>query len=143
MNVLQGAQTNVVVLDMRHEDFFETELQVSQYMLSKMNPRPYMDRIKQVIIRKGSHMMKYGETLEPNVDVKSVMLFTKKQLEMVTSDTFDLGTTLKFQQKSRGIDTNRKKALLNVVLPVIENEKKAFWENLAENEGGADEDEEE
>lgn len=131
---LQVAQKNVAVLDMHPEDFFETQLQVSQYTLNNMDPRPYMDKIKQVIIRKGSYMLIYGDSLESGADLQRGMLFTKKQLKMVTSKTFDLKTTLKFKLQARGIEQNRKKALLNVILPVIDDEKKAFWENLVEME---------
>lgn len=60
---------------------------------------------------------------------------------VVTSNTFDLKTTLNFKQQARGIVQNRKKALLNVILPVIDNEKKAFWENFVELESIDDEEE--
>lgn len=133
-DVLECAEKNVTVFQMHHQDFFETRLQISQYALKNIHPRPYMDKMKQVVIQKGSYALKYGDSLNMGAVLDSVMLFTKKQLKVVSSTGFDLFQDLHFKQLPRGIELKRKTALLKVILPVIEEDKKEYWKTLAEKE---------
>lgn len=144
-DVLLSAEKKVEVLEMQPQDFFESQLQISQYTLNNLNPRPYMENIKQVVIRKGSFVLNYAESLDSDAVLHSAMLFSKKQLKMVTLPNFDLVAGLKFKQEPRGIEPERKTALLKVILPVIDDEKKEFWRTLAEkailNDSDDDDDE--
>ncbi|XP_062564207.1 uncharacterized protein LOC134227031 [Armigeres subalbatus] len=127
--VVQGAKQKVEVMDMVPEHFFTAAFTVSQYVLNKLSPRPYIDNIRQVVIKKGSLEFYYSNSVNGD-DLKSCKIFTTKQENIISSDDFDLEHLLKKQCKPRGIDEGRKSALLGTILPMIDEEKQQFWIDL-------------
>lgn len=132
--VVVKAKKEVEVLDMTVEDIFQSDFSVSQYTLNKLKPRPYIDNIRQVVIRKGSFDLEYSNSLTVNSTMKRCNLFSKKQQKFISVATFDFESTLNWNLKPRGIDAERKRALLRTILPLIEEEKKGFWNDLAETD---------
>ncbi|XP_062557261.1 uncharacterized protein LOC134222135 [Armigeres subalbatus] len=131
--VVANAKSNVEVLDMQPEDFFSNFLNVSQYALNKIKPRPYIDNIRYIAVKKGSLNLHYSESVSGK-DLKSCKIFTAKQERLVSDADFDLENQLKRKREPRGIDANRKADLLKVILPLIEEDKKAYW---SPGEGGS------
>lgn len=130
--VVEKAKKNVEVLDMTHDDFFQTTVTASQYTLNKLHPRPYIENIRKVVLNKGSYQFGYSSSVEEGSELIRCLLFSKKQLKMISESNFKFDHTLKRLKAPRGIDSDRKKALLDTILPVIEESKKQFWKDLAE-----------
>lgn len=51
VDVVTKAKKRVDVFDMQVSDFFQTPFNVSQYTLNKCTKRPYIDKIKKIIVR--------------------------------------------------------------------------------------------
>lgn len=128
--VVVKAKKNVEVLEMSFKDFFQTTLSASQYTLNKLQPRPYIENIRKVVLRKHSYQFGYSNSVEEGSDLTYCFLFSKKQMKTVTDDAFELDSSLKRLKAPRGIDVDRKNALLSNVLPVIGEAKKQFWTEL-------------
>lgn len=132
--VVQKAKKNVEIIDMQPHDFFKTELTVTQYTLTQIHPRPYIDIIRKIEFKKGRYDIGYSSSVNSK-QLTYCMLFTKKQQKLTSGKDFSLERYLHRQKHPRGIDENRKTVLLSVVLPVIPEEKKAFFQNLPTNKG--------
>ena len=105
-----------------------------QYVLNNLKPRPYIDNIRHIIIKRGSFEFWYSDSLvATETEFNHCLLFTKRQYNTIRAGEFELDEILNFQKEPRGIDPNRKANILNVVLPLISEEKKLFWKSLPEN----------
>lgn len=51
-------------------------------------------------------------------------------MKQINAEGFNLGNSLKMQRNPVGIDAVRKDSLVSAILPLVAEEKKAFWENL-------------
>ncbi|XP_055627194.1 uncharacterized protein LOC129769139 [Toxorhynchites rutilus septentrionalis] len=130
--VVQKAKSNVVVEDMSVNDFFEMKMTVSQYTLTNCKPRPYIENIRKIIFEKGSYEMNYSSAVNDSEKMHSCCIMSKKQMKIVIHKDFNLANILTRRKDPAGITTDRKKALLNAILPVIKEEQKLFWNNLPE-----------
>lgn len=129
---VKNAKQRVEVMRMKPEDFLSPSINVSQYTLNNCNPRPYIDDIRKVIIKKGTLMFQYSSEVGNEGEVRSCYLLSKKQQRIVIDDMFRLEKHVKRQVKARGIDLERKTTLLRTVLPVICNEDRDYWNNVPE-----------
>ena len=118
---------------MQAEHFFQSMLKVSQYRLDQCKDRPYIDQIRRVIVQKGRMDFQYSSSVTNDGEIKSCMLFSKKQLEQVSTECFKLESYLKLLKKNCGVEVSRKEQLLGAVLPLIGEEKRDFWNVLAVN----------
>lgn len=130
--VVATAKRQVDVLTMDAKHFFAPKFTVTPYMLSKCRPRPYIEQIRRVVIKKGNFMFVYSDTVQSEGELKSCSLFSKKNQKLVSEHSFDLETALSRQKEPVGITPERKKALLKAVLPLVEREKQKFWKNVSE-----------
>lgn len=127
---VKNAKKRVDAMKIEPGDFLSTSINVSQYTLNNCKPRPYIDDIRKVIIRKGTLMFQYSSEVGPDGKVRSCNLLSKKQQRIVNGGNFRLETHTKRQVKARGIDSERKRTLLQTVLPVICNEDREYWNNV-------------
>lgn len=130
--VVATAKRQVDVLTMDAKHFFAPKFTVTPYMLSKCRPRPYIEQIRRVVIKKGNFMFVYSDTVQSEGELKACSLFSKKNQKLVSEHSFDLETALSRQKEPVGITPERKKALLKAVLPLVEREKQKFWKNVSE-----------
>lgn len=133
---VQSSKKSVEVIDMQPHYFFRTELTVTQYTLNQIHPRPYIDKIRKIEFEKGSYNIGYANSVTSK-KLSHCMLFSKKQQKLTSEQGFSMERYLYRQKHPRGINEDRKTALLSVVLPVIPEEKKAFFQNLPTNKGDA------
>lgn len=75
-------------------------------------------------------MLKYSESVIDGEATHNCTLFSKSQMKQINAEGFNLGNSLKMQGNPVGIDAVRKDSLVSVILPLVSEEKKAFWENL-------------
>lgn len=129
-DAVSKAKTKVDVLDMGVHSFVQTTMNVTQYTLNKCKKRPYIDKIKQIIVRKGSLKLHYSNSVLDEDEIQSCVLFSTKQLRQVTAEGFKLEDTLITQTEPVGLDAARKDTLLGVICPLIREEQKVFWESL-------------
>lgn len=115
---------------MNPEDFLSPLINVSQYTLNQLKPRPYIDNIRRVVIQKGTRKFKYSSEVGEDGELRTCNLFSKKQKRIFTDDAFQLETHVKRQIKARGIELERKTTLLKVVLPVISADDREYWNNV-------------
>lgn len=130
--VLKSKQ-KVDVLDMQATDFLQPLFNVSQYTLNKCKNRPYIDNIRRIIVRKGCMDLQYSSSIVDDSKLQSISLLSKKQLKIITADDFNMLNSLNFQTHPAGLDIIRKNSLLKVILPLIEEEQKQFWESIPVN----------
>ncbi|KFB46968.1 hypothetical protein ZHAS_00014983 [Anopheles sinensis] len=71
------AKTKVDVLDMHAANFFHTTYNVSQYTLNKCKNRPYIDKIKRIVVKKGSCELHNSNSVDVG-EVKKCLLFSKR-----------------------------------------------------------------
>lgn len=129
--VIAKAKKNVEVMDMQPSDFFESTIMASQYTINKCKPRPYLEDIRKIVFKKGSFEFTYSCNVDDDgTTLKSCTLFSKKQLKLISEKDFAIELIKKHHKEPRGIESERKTALLNTILPVIAEEKRAFWEGL-------------
>lgn len=129
--VVKKAKQNVVVVDMAANDFFEMKMTVSQYTLNRCKTRPYIENIRKIVLKKGSFEMSYYSSVDDSGEMLSCCIMSKKQMKTVDDKYFSLANILR-RKLPIGISTERKQALLNVILPVIKEEQKQFWNDLPE-----------
>lgn len=132
-DAVSKAKKYVDVMNMSATSFFQPTFSVIQYTLNQCKTRPYIDQIRRIIVRKGSLALQYSRSITDDEDIKSCSLFSKKQLEQVTVEGFDLKNLLRFQEKPIGVKSDRKRTLLSVILPLIREEQKLFWKTLPIN----------
>lgn len=130
-DIVGNAGKRVEVFDMLPEHFFPGIFNISQYVLNKAKPRPYIDSIRQVVVKKGSLEFNYSSSVDGN-DMKSCRIVSEKQYRIISADDYDMETQLRKKTVPRGIDAERKTALLRTILPLVEENKKEFWLELPE-----------
>lgn len=130
VDTVQKSKKNVDVLDMQANNFFQTTFNVSQYTLNQCKDRPYIDQIRKIIVRKGSMAFEYSSSVADDANMKSCSLFSKKQVKQVATRGFSLESSLKMQKNDVGLEGARKDRLLGVIMPIIKEEHKIFWEAL-------------
>ena len=97
VEVVTKAKKRVNVLEMDATSFVQPGFSVSQYTLNKCKNRPYIENIRRIIVRKGCLDLLLSDSVANGVEVQSFSLFSKKQLKLVTTDEFDLVSSLKNQ----------------------------------------------
>lgn len=133
---VEKAKKEVDVLDMLTTDFFQTELTVSQYTLNRVHPRPYMENIRKIQFRKGRYDVGYTDLVNSE-QLVYCSLFSKKQQKLIAEENFNLNGTLHWQKTPRGIEEDRKKALLSTLSSVVPEDKRDFFENLPLKRAGS------
>lgn len=117
--VVKNAKGNVEVMDMLPVHFFPNVFNVSQYVLNKLKPRPYIEKIRHVTVKKGSYEFHYSDSVNGQ-NPKSCKILTAKQEKQISSDEFVLEQHLKRRDEPRGIDGERKAALLRTIYAIGE-----------------------
>lgn len=135
---VSSATKNVDVIEMDVDDFFQAKLNVSQYTLNRSNPRPYIDNMRKVIFEKGRCEIGYSSNISGE-ELHYCQLLSKKQLKLVETGAFNLSANVSWQTSPRGIEPERKASLLGVVLPLIDEEEKAFFNDLPIKEKSVEE----
>lgn len=113
---------------LQHSDFFTPTVTASAYQISKLKPRPYIQNIKRVVLKRGSYHMKYSNNVDGTL--LSTIFFTCKQLKMVQRKDFDLLQTLKFSSEPRGIDIEQKENICKHLVPLMPPDKAVYWKQL-------------
>lgn len=126
---VQNASNNQgKVVKMAFNDFFEPELTVSSYQVSKMEPRVMLQNIKRIVLERGTYNFSYSDEMEG--DLKVASLLNKTQLKKVKRSGFQLSDSLKFAIKPVGIESARKENILKNLAPLMPHSKADYWINM-------------
>lgn len=87
---VKEAKKRVDVLKMEPDHFFSSSINVSQYTLNNCKPRPYIDDIRKVIIKKGTFMFYYSKQVGKDGEMLSCNLLKKKKNNIEPSPTRSL-----------------------------------------------------
>lgn len=128
--IVEKAKQNMEVINMKTSDFFNTTINTTQYAINQCRPRPYIEKIKYITFKKGSFELSYSNSLDGSEPMNRCTLFTKKQMKRIKSEGFTHESTLNRQVTPRGITQDRKTALLRVVLPIVNDSSKSYWQDL-------------
>ncbi|XP_031327380.1 uncharacterized protein LOC116160352 [Photinus pyralis] len=112
-------QTEVLPMELQH--FFIWEDYTSQYKLSRINPRPYLNEIVQVSVHRGSLIMTYQNDFDAPIielDFLSAKITKNKKLPPP-----------KKQQKVLGIPSKKKAAIIKNLGAIMKN-RLQFWNEL-------------
>ncbi|RUS68512.1 hypothetical protein EGW08_023726 [Elysia chlorotica] len=116
-------------LQMVFSDFSNWTAGVSQYALKQLGDRrPYLKNMVSVAFSKGSEEIVYQTAFDqPEIRAK------------VLKSNFDLATSSGgIRKRPRGIETSKKKDLLEKMLPLMPENRRSFWINLPEDKKSTD-----
>lgn len=114
---------NCEFLEMKAEQFNEWKPVITQYKLSKMenNKRPYIEQIVYVRVEKGDDAFYYKKDLRHD----------EISVSFARPDGFD---NLKSEQKTaRGVPPQKKKQIIEKLVPLMPPHRREFWEKLVTN----------
>lgn len=129
--VVKRSKRNVEILSMGAEEFIQPDFNVSQYTLNKLNPRPYIDNIRKIVLKKGSLSFNYSDNVAAtDEDLVSCQLFSKKQQKEIARPTYTLAKAFRRQERPVGISADRKASLIATIAPLVNEQKLDFWTSL-------------
>lgn len=62
--IVKNAKNHMEVMDMKFNDFFNTTMNTTQYMINQCTPRPYIEKIKHIVFKKGSYELSYSNDFD-------------------------------------------------------------------------------
>ncbi|KAL1373616.1 hypothetical protein pipiens_018569 [Culex pipiens pipiens] len=107
----------------------EEHQKISGHQFDEAGPTCSMCADQIIHLRKGRFDVGYGDTVHCK-QLSYCHLLSKKQRKLVEAADFDLMKTMSWQESPRGIDPERKKALVATLNAVVPEEKRAFFESL-------------
>lgn len=128
---VEWAKPETVVIEPEINDFFEPKMKYSQHLLSKISPRPYIEKICEIKIIKGSYHLLYRNDFED--DFIECCIFTKRQINEINDGRLDVNSIVR-KNEPRGIDIERKKTIIQKLGPLMFPEKIHFWNDLHEKQ---------
>lgn len=114
--------SNVTVIDMELQQFFDWKDFTSQYKLSKINPRPYLNEMIHLMFTRGKHTMKYQCSFNEENFIELNFLTASIQKNGIQKPAV--------RSKMRGITLDRKTNLIQKLSPIIPPCRLPFWLDL-------------
>lgn len=114
----------VIVRELNVQDFYNWADYTSQIKVKKINPRPYLSDIVQIMATRGTRTLKYLTDFD---------LEEPLEMDFLKINWFKNGIPLPDSHKdARGIPTSKKQAIIKHLCPLMEESRRIFWENLKE-----------
>ena len=114
-------------IELKHEDFRYWSSELSYHSAKSTIPRPFLADMVAVEFRSGSRML-YYKTSNDDPSFFSVKFFKDKhvlgQAEVMT--------------EPRGKDPEKKGQIIAKLVPLMPENRKSFWQNIAENSRSKD-----
>lgn len=115
---------NVIVKNLNISDFFYWPDLSSQVKIKKCEPRPYLNTMVKISAVRGSYTLKYW------TDFKSER---GHDLDFLKVNTLKNGMSLpREHNEARGIPNEKKASILKHLCPLMDKNRRLFWENLKE-----------
>lgn len=131
--VQKANSSKVKLIEMKINNFFNWEDKSSQYKLSRINPRPYLNNMVQVDFERGNQSLSYKCTFNEQEAIVLNFLVAKHQKNGLEKP--------KSKIDYRGISQNRKDTLINRLRGIIPITRMNFWNDLPVSENPVTEDE--
>lgn len=117
----------VDVKEMTREDFYAWPDNSSKYKISRSKPRPYLKDMVEVTAERGNYELKYRSAFTEEQKTLNFLMEKAKQAKRPQNIP-----------SMRGIQSNRKKMILENILSLIPANRQEFWKSLPVNESAVD-----
>ncbi|KAF2890115.1 hypothetical protein ILUMI_16058 [Ignelater luminosus] len=121
INAVKTSSQNTEVIEMLVNAFYSWKGESSQYKLTRMTPRPYLNQMVEVQFTRGLRTLAYKTSFDGEVNVINFLKANCQKMSIAKPD---------FKQQPRGISEDRKQTILTKLGQIRPPNRLHFWENL-------------
>lgn len=122
VNAVQQAKQKTEVRQMNLEHFFQWSDYSSQHKLSQISPRPYLNNMVEIIVKRGSYNLSYRNSFDS--ELYDINFLTSHFIKNKTLPP------LKQREQLAGFGATKKAGILQQLKGLIPSKRMEFWKNL-------------
>lgn len=124
VDAVRKSSRNTNVTEMKVHDFYLWKDESSQYKLTRLVPRPYLNEMVEVQFTRGTNTLSYKTNFDGPVNVVNFLKANYHKTGITKPDN---------KSEPRGISLDRKQTIIQKLGAIIPQNRLKFWESLPVN----------